>query len=145
MIFKQRKQIVTGILICVHVNYVSTRLSSLINLFLTLNPFNPKRIAKSYQLDHSISVLRVVVGIFRLYYFLIESTKQTVETLIRRRVPRSLILVCTVCLCPTKMAYNFCILMEFPIYMIYIIYIDTTSKHLNFDILLSLKYIFIGQ
>ena len=69
MFYKQRKQIVSGSLICA--GYVSTRLSSLNNLFLTINPFMPNKISQSYQFDKSISVLRVAGGSFRLHsYFL---------------------------------------------------------------------------
>ena len=46
--------------------------------------FNPNGISHSYQLDQSISVLRVVSGIFQLYSnFSRTFCKQKVETLLR--------------------------------------------------------------
>ena len=58
------------------------------------NPFKPNGISYSYPLDQSISVLRVVGWYFSFYSnFNRTFCKQTVETLIRRRV---LIWVCTV-------------------------------------------------
>ena len=68
----------------------------------------PNGIAQSYQLDQSISVLRVAGGIFRLYSYFDRKyvSKQWRETLIRRGVLRRLIWVCTVCLCPIKRAYD---------------------------------------
>ena len=48
------------------------------------NPFKPNGISHSYQLDQSISVLRVVGGIFQLYSnFSRTFCKQKVETLLR--------------------------------------------------------------
>ena len=62
-----------------------------------------KGISHWYKLDQSISVLRVVGWYFHIYSnFNRTFCKQTVETLIRRRVLRRLIWVCTVCLCPTQ-------------------------------------------
>ena len=50
-------------------------------------PFKPNGISNSYQLDQSISVLRILGGIFHFYSnFNLSLCKQTVETLIRRRV-----------------------------------------------------------
>ena len=67
------------------------------------NPFKPNEISHSNQLDQPISVLRVVGSIFHLNSNFVRTfSKQTVEILIRRRVLRRLIWVCTVCLCPTK-------------------------------------------
>ena len=71
----------------------------------SINPFKPNGISHYYQLDQFISVLRVVMlgGILHLNSNSDRTfCKQTVETLIRRRVLRRLIWVCTVCLCPTK-------------------------------------------
>ena len=53
----------------------------------TLNPFKPNGISKSYQSDHSISVLRVAGCVFFHFYsnFNRIFCKQTVETLIRHR------------------------------------------------------------
>ena len=67
------------------------------------NPVIPNGISHRYQLKKSISVLRGV----RWYFFILSSfnrklCKQTVETLIRRRILWRLIWVCTICLCPTK-------------------------------------------
>ena len=65
----------------------------------------PNGISHCYQLDESISVLRVGGWIFFHFYSNLGRTicKQTVETLIRRRVLWRLVCVCTVCLRPTKM------------------------------------------
>ena len=63
-----------------------------------LNPFKPNGISHYYQLDQYISVLRDVGSIFHFYSnFNLTFCKQLVETLIRRRVLRRLIWVCTVC------------------------------------------------
>ena len=68
-----------------------------------VNPFMPNGIPLSYKLDQSITVLRLLGGIFHFYSNFVRTFwKQTVETLVRRRVLRRLIWVCTVCLCPTK-------------------------------------------
>ena len=73
------------------------------NRIKLFNPFKPNGISHCYQMDQSISVLRHVGCFFHFYsnfdriFF-----KQTLEALIRRRVQRRLIWVCTVCLCPTK-------------------------------------------
>ena len=68
-----------------------------------LNPFKLNGISHCYQLDLSIFVLRVFDGIFHCYSNLDRTIyKQTVETLIRRRVLRCLIWICTVCLFTTK-------------------------------------------
>ena len=54
----------------------------------------------------------VIKGVSGVFFFHICSTcnwnscKQTVKTLIRRRITRRLIKVCTVCLCPTKGLYS---------------------------------------
>ena len=70
------------------------------------SPLLPNGISRLYQLDRSVSVLRVVGCFFFHFYsnFNITFFQQTVETLIRRRVLRRLIWVCTACLCPTKRA-----------------------------------------
>ena len=51
-------------------------------------PFKPNGISNSYQLDQSISVFRILGGGFFHFHsnFNISLCKQTVETLIRRRV-----------------------------------------------------------
>ena len=68
-----------------------------------INPFRPKGISHSNQLDQSISVLRDVGWYFSLFYnFNRTFCQQTVETLIRRRILWRLIWISTVCLCPTK-------------------------------------------
>ena len=70
------------------------------DVFTPFNPFKSNGISHFYQLDQSISVLRVVGW----YFFVFIQTlirafcKETVENLIRRH----LIWVCTVCQCPTK-------------------------------------------
>ena len=69
-----------------------------------LNPFKPNGFSYLYRKVESISnFMGVLVGIFHFYskshrIF----CKQTVETLIRRRVMRRMVWVCIVCLCPTK-------------------------------------------
>ena len=70
---------------------------------IPFNTFKPHGISHSYQLDQSVSVLRVV-GRYLSFYLNFKRTNcmQPVETLIRRRVLRRLIWVCTVFLCPTK-------------------------------------------
>ena len=57
----------------------------------------PKKFSQCYQLDQSISVVKVFVWIFFHFYSNFDRTfcKQTVET-------RRLVLVCTVCLRPTN-------------------------------------------
>ena len=70
---------------------------------ITFNPFKPNRISHFYQIDQSISVLRVVCWYFSfLFIFKRNLCKQTVENLSRRRVLRRLIRFCTVCQCPIK-------------------------------------------
>ena len=67
------------------------------------NPFMPNGISHCDQLEQSISVWRGVRCFFHFYSsFNRKSCKQTVETLIRRRILWHLIWVCTICLCPTK-------------------------------------------
>ena len=70
----------------------------------TLNPFKPNGISLHYQLDQSISILRVVLWYFFHFYSNFNRTfcKQTVETLIRCHILRHLIWVSTVCQCPSK-------------------------------------------
>ena len=72
-----------------------------------LNPYLPSGLFHPYQLGESISIFRggwcfVVFFFFILFVILFHrnSDKQTVKTLIRRRVLRRLIWFCTVCLCP---------------------------------------------
>ena len=71
---------------------------------LAVNTYEPNGTSHFYQLDRSISVLRVVGWYFFIFYsnFYIKFCKQTVETLIRCCILWCLIWVCTVCLCPTK-------------------------------------------
>ena len=68
-----------------------------------LKPFKPNGISCPYQLEQFISLLRVD-GWYFSFYSNFDKTfcKQRVENLIRRRFLRRLILVCTVCQCPTK-------------------------------------------
>ena len=69
---------------------------------LTINPFIPNGISHRYQLEQSVfKGCKVVFFVFNSY-FNRKFCKQTMDTLIRRRVLRRLIWVCTVCLCPTK-------------------------------------------
>ena len=69
-----------------------------------VNLFKPIVISHRYQLEQSISVLRDFGWFFLHLYSNFNRTfcKNIVEALIRRRVMRRLILVCTVCQCPTK-------------------------------------------
>ena len=72
-------------------------------LLYTFNLSKQNVTSHSYQLSSPFPNLRVV----RLELLCYQNSnrtfcKQTVETLIRRRVLRRLIWVCTVCLCPTK-------------------------------------------
>ena len=72
---------------------------------MIFNPFKPNGISLYYQLDQSISVLRVVRCFFSLFFqFSIEHSdgKQTEENLIRGRILRRQIWYCTTCLCPIK-------------------------------------------
>ena len=56
-----------------------------------------------YQLDQSISVLRLLSGNFHFHSnFKSTLCMKTVETLSGRHVLSRLIWVCTVCLCPTE-------------------------------------------
>ena len=66
------------------------------------HPIMPNGFSHRYQLEQSISVLRLLGGISHFYDFNKAFYKQKVETHIRRRILRRLIWVCTVCLCPTK-------------------------------------------
>ena len=67
------------------------------------NPFKPIGISHDYQLDRSISILRVVGWYFLfLFKFVRAFCKQSVETLIRRRILQPLIWVSAVFLRPTK-------------------------------------------
>ena len=66
-----------------------------------LNPFKSNGIYHRYKLEQFISVLRDD-GWYNSFYSNFNTTKQTVETLIKRRVLRRLIWVCAACLCPTK-------------------------------------------
>ena len=70
---------------------------------IAFNPFMPNVLSHPYQSDDSISNLGLLGGIFHFYSnFKRNVYKQTVESLIRRRVLRRLIWFCTVCPCPTK-------------------------------------------
>ena len=73
-----------------------------------LNPFKPNGVSHCYQLEQSIFV-SIDVGWYFSFYSNFNRTfyKQTVETLIRRRVLWRLVLVCIVCLRPTKRALGF--------------------------------------
>ena len=127
----------------------STRTKKLFNrqqriiiVHYAFNPFKLNGISHSYQVDQSISILRIVGWYFSFYSklthlcqmilptiisrtcpfpilgvldgivhfcpnFNVTFCKQTVETLIRRRILGCLIWVCTVCLCPIKRALGF--------------------------------------
>ena len=76
----------------IHVNYIK------------LNSNKPNGFSHPYILRESICHLRCVRCIFFIFCSLYnwKSCKQTVKTLIRRRIMRCLIWFCTVCLCPTK-------------------------------------------
>ena len=63
--------------------------------------FKLNGISNPYQLDQSISVLRLLV-FFHFIQILMEPCKQIVETLIRHRILRCLVWVCTICLRSTK-------------------------------------------
>ena len=66
-------------------------------------PFIPNGISQCYKLEQSISVLRDVGWYFSFYSnFKRNFCKQTVESVIRRRILRRLIWFCTICRCPTK-------------------------------------------
>ena len=73
-----------------------------------LNPFKPNGVSHCYQLEQYIFV-SIDVGWYFLFYSNFNRTfcKQTVETLIRRRVLWRLVLICIVCLHPTKRALGF--------------------------------------
>ena len=75
-----------------------------------LNPFKPNGVSHCYQLEQSIFV-SIDVGWYFSFYSNFNRTfcKQTVEsqTLIRRRVLWRLILICIVCLHPTKGTLGF--------------------------------------
>ena len=63
----------------------------------------PNGFSHLYQLDEFISNFRVIRWYFRLYSNCKRILcKQTLETLIRCRILRRLILVCIVCICPIK-------------------------------------------
>ena len=67
---------------------------------LIIDPFQPNGISHSYQIDQSISFLRLV---FHFYSnFNRTFCKQTVKTLIRSHVLWRLSWVCLVCLCLTE-------------------------------------------
>ena len=70
-------------------------------LVFYVNPFMPNVFSHPYQLDKSISNLRVV-GWYFDSNFKRHFCKQTVGNLIRCRVLGRLIWFCTVCRCPTK-------------------------------------------
>ena len=70
-----------------------------------MNPFKQNGISHplSIQLDHSISVLRLLSKIFPLCSnFNKTFWKQTVQTLVRHHILQHLIWVCSLFLCPTK-------------------------------------------
>ena len=80
-------------------------------LCVEFNPCKPNGIFHYYQLDRFISVLRVVRWYFFHFYSNFDRTfsKQTVETLVRRRVLRRLIWVCTVAYIYDCRTYYLCI------------------------------------
>ena len=68
-----------------------------------INPFMLNAFSHFYQLDHSISVLRMLGGVFHLYSNSNRTfCKQTVENLTRRRNLRRLVWLFMVCWCPMK-------------------------------------------
>ena len=68
-----------------------------------LNPLKLNVFSHPYQLDQSISILRVLGGTSHFYSnFKRTFCLQIVENLIRRRILRRLIWFCTVCRCATK-------------------------------------------
>ena len=68
-----------------------------------LNPFKPNGISHFFQLEKSISNLRLLGGLFILFSnFNRRICKRTVKFLIRHRVMRCLIWICTVCIFPIK-------------------------------------------
>ena len=71
--------------------------------FIQLRHLSQMEFPNTCIINQSIFVSRVV----KLYFHIYQNAdrtfcKQTVETLIRHRILRCLIWVCTVCLCPTK-------------------------------------------
>ena len=71
-------------------------------MLIWFNPFQKARLSHSYQWGKSISMLGLLGEYFHFIQILIEySVRKPIKTLIRRRVLRHLILVCTVCLCAT--------------------------------------------
>ena len=79
--------------------------SSCLTVTRCLNPFMPNVFSHPYQLDESIYNFRFLGGI--ISNFKRNFCKQTVESLIRRRVLRRLVWFCTVFLCPTKRTLGF--------------------------------------
>ena len=73
-----------------------------------LNPFKPNRVSHCYQLEQSIFV-SIDVGWYFSFYSNFNRTfcKQTVETMIRRRILWHLVWNCIVCLRPTKRTLGF--------------------------------------
>ena len=68
-----------------------------------ISPFKPNGVSHSSPMDQSISVLRIVSGMFLFdWNFKTTFCVQTVDTLIRRCVLRRLIWICNVFLCATK-------------------------------------------
>ena len=75
----------------------------MMDLLIIGNSFKPNGISLNFQLDQSISVLRVARWHFSfLFNFQSKFCKQTVESLIKCLVLRRLIWYSTVCLCPKK-------------------------------------------
>ena len=83
-------------------------LASMIKVFWSVwlyTHFSPNGISHCYQLDQSISVLRLLDGIFLFYSnsnFKRNFCKQTAENLIRRHILWRLIWMCIDCRSPTK-------------------------------------------
>ena len=73
-----------------------------------LNPFKPNEVSHCYQLEQSIFV-SIDVGWHFSFYSNFNRTfcKQTVETLVRRRILWRLVWICIVCLRPTKRTLGF--------------------------------------
>ena len=95
--------------------FYRNKIIHLIDFFLI--PLKPNGISRSYQLDWSISVLRVIGCIFFPFYLnndtCITLCKQTAETLIRRSALQRLIGFCTIRYVPQKDARYIWVLLDF--------------------------------
>ena len=80
-----------------YLNWLKDQLRQPVSIIL----FRPNGISHSYQLDQSISILRVV-GCYFFFNFNRTICKQALETLIRHHILWYLIWSCTLNICPTK-------------------------------------------